>query len=312
MRAGSRLMAVPLAAALLCTAAGSAAAGPPGDDDATFGVVSLNAWHGGTQVDDGVAKTEAFVRSSGADVFGMQETEGTLADELAGRLGWHSYQTGDVALLSRYPIVERFQSRVGVGARMQLDDGRQAVVWTVHLNYTPYGPYDACFDHMTPQQILDREESSGRVDEIRETLEKMAPQIEQARAGGAPVFLTGDFNAPSHLDWTGAAQDSHCGYTVQWPTSVAVAEAGLADSFREANADPVATPGNTWSPVYPKHDGSTGADEPQDRIDFVHHAGSARTVSSTAEVRGEPAPVPDHAGNEWPTDHAAVVSFFSW
>ncbi|MFC7614547.1 hypothetical protein ACFQV2_14450 [Actinokineospora soli] len=73
--------------------------------------------------------------------------------------------------------------------------------------------------------------------------------------------------------------------------------------------NPLTVPGNTWSPVYPKHNGSTGADEPQDRIDFVY-ATRATPLSSAAVVLGTPAPVPDHAGNEWPSDHAAVVTRF--
>lgn len=61
-------------------------------------------------------------------------------------------------------------------------------------------------------------------------------------------------------------------------------------------------PGNTWPPVYPKHEGSTGADEPQDRIDFIDYAGDKLTVKdSVSFVEGDPKPVPDQAGNAWPT-----------
>ena len=53
----------------------------------------------------------------------------------------------------------------------------------------------------------------------------MSPAI----SSGSPVFLTGDFNEPSHLDWTQAAANAglHFGKKVDWPTSHAVVNAGL-------------------------------------------------------------------------------------
>ncbi|MDQ3578972.1 MAG: endonuclease/exonuclease/phosphatase family protein, partial [Actinomycetota bacterium] len=59
------------------------------------------------------------------------------------------------------------------------------------------------------------------------------------------------------------------------------------------------------------HNGGTGVTEPQDRIDFVYAAGPVRTLRSSAVVYGTPKAVPDHKGNEWSSDHAAVVSKFS-
>jgi hypothetical protein len=37
---------------------------------------------------------------------------------------------------------------------------------------------------------------------------------------------------------------------VAWPVTVAVANAGLTDSFRAIHSNPVSTPGITWSPLY--------------------------------------------------------------
>jgi hypothetical protein len=36
---------------------------------------------------------------------------------------------------------------------------------------------------------------------------------------GIPVFLTGDFNAPSHLDWTTdeVGTRKHMKYALEWP-----------------------------------------------------------------------------------------------
>ena len=50
--------------------------------------------------------------------------------------------------------------------------------------------------------------------------------------------------------------------------------------------------------------------EPQDRIDYVLHRGltvrDARTL-----VSGSPRPWPDVADNDWPSDHAAVLTSFA-
>lgn len=53
---------------------------------------------------------------------------------------------------------------------------------------------------------------------------------------------TGDFNEPSHLDWTEpAAREGKCPTAVAYPTSVAIAAAGLHDAFRKLHPDEVAT-----------------------------------------------------------------------
>jgi hypothetical protein len=51
---------------------------------------------------------------------------------------------------------------------------------------------------------------------------------------GVPVFLTGDFNSPSHLDWTkptvGVLQNHR--YVVEWPVTKFIQEKGLKSHLR--------------------------------------------------------------------------------
>ncbi|MGI5193079.1 endonuclease/exonuclease/phosphatase family protein [Streptomyces sp. CA-288835] len=282
----------------------------------TLKVASFNTWHAATQVTGGLTKATNFVSSSGADVLALQESQGYFARDLARNLGWYYYQgPASVAIISRYAITQTFPLALddsGLGARLDLGAGKEAVVWSIHLDYQHYGPYNACYEGMTPTQIEDIERNtSRRVVEINDILTRAAPEINAAKSGGAPVFLAGDFNTPSHLDWVPEAASQNCGYSsVNWPATRAVSDAGLNDSYRVVNPLPATMTGDTWSPVYPKHNGSTGQDEPQDRIDFVHYVGSATPVSSTAEVRGTPQPVPNHQNNEWVSDHRAVVTTF--
>lgn len=271
-----------------------------------FGVMSYNLWFGGTKVNDYHNKQVRFLSESDADIVGLQETWGGHAQRLGEALGWDWWQGDDVGIISRYPIVERYEP-VGRGGsvRVQLDGGREVIVWNVHLGYDPYGPYDFCFDNMTKEEVMEREAQSGRTGQIAEVVDAMKPQLE--RAGEVPVVLTGDFNAPSHLDWTERTRYLHCGVgAFPWPSSVTPANAGLRDSYREAHPDALVDPGWTWSPIFNDNEGRP---EPNDRIDFVYHKGLT-TVDSRAVVVGRPESEPNQQDNEWTSDHAAVRTLF--
>jgi hypothetical protein len=126
------------------------------------------------------------------------------------------------------------------------------------------------------------------------------------------VFLTGDFNAPSHADWTEAVAGARpfVEYPLDWPVSRAVMDAGFRDSFRDAHPDPLARPGLTWWARRQRiRDFNPGNGDPQDRIDFVWYAGPARVIGS--EIVGEAgAAGVSIAVMPWPSDHRGVVSSF--
>ncbi|KYK54416.1 exonuclease III [Drechmeria coniospora] len=272
-----------------------------------LGALSFNLWHGGTQVSDYHRKQVQFIVSTGVDVVGFQESTGGHAIRLAQALGWDVYQGNDVGIISRYPIVQVYPDMWVAGAvRISLDgENRQVIVWNVHLGYTPYGPYDFCFDKMSWERVLRRETESGRTPQIRDVLGRMKTQL--SNTSRVPIILLGDFNAPSHLDWTDDTRGQHCGVGLTpWPTSIEPFKLGLVDSFREIHPDPARVPGNTWSPVYLDN---AGRREPLDRIDFIYHKGLT-VVDSQVLVVGKPAPQPNHRHNEWTTDHAAVKSVF--
>ncbi|MET7700185.1 HAD-IA family hydrolase [Streptomyces sp. NPDC005485] len=262
-------------------------------------VMSWNLWLGGTPVDDHRAKQLKVILETGADVVGLQETGGTAAQELAEALGWHHHRAGEnLGVLSRYPITARLgDPDVGfygaAGARIRIGATREVDVWTAHLHYTPYGPYESAFDGLPAGELIAHEEV--RLAQMRDTLRRIAESCDES----TPVVLVGDFNAPSHLDWP----------HVTWPVTKAAEAAGLRDSYREAYPDPVAHPGHTWSPIHAEHEDGSGRPEPQDRIDYVLHRG-LKVLDSRTFVSGTPRPWPDVADNDWPSDHAAVITTF--
>jgi HAD superfamily hydrolase (TIGR01509 family) len=243
-------------------------------------VMTWNLWYGGTKVHDHRAKQLKVIAGTDVDVVGLQETYGTAAEELAEALGWFHHRAGEnLGIISRHPITAVLgDPDVGfygaAGARIAVGD-QDVVVWTAHLDYERYGPYES--EPPAHEGI--------RLGQMRDTLRRIGD--------AAPVVLVGDFNTPSHLDWP----------DVEWPVTKAAEEAGFADSFREAHPDPVREPGHTWSPVY-------AHPEPQDRIDFVLHRG-LRVLDSRTYVSGTPRVLPDVEDNAWPSDHAAVITTFS-
>ncbi|OAA40282.1 exonuclease III [Metarhizium rileyi] len=280
---------------------------PPGEPMVKeLTVLSFNLWFGGTPVKNYHAKQIRFITKAGADIVGLQESTGGHAIRLAKAMGWDYWQGDDVGIISRYPMVEQYAPVERAGAvRIALDEGHEINFWNCHLGYTPYGPYDFCFDHLSPDEVLQNEAKSRRTPQIVNIMKNMQDHL--SRSSNTPVIFTGDFNAPSHLDWTNATKELHCGTGYfPWPTSKHPIDAGLIDSFREIHSDPLDKPGITWSPIYLENEGRA---EPKDRIDFIYHKG-LKTRSSEAVVIGQPKAQPDHYNNEWPSDHAAVKTVF--
>ena len=271
-------------------------------------VLSLNLWMGGTQVDDYHRKQVRILVGGNYDIVGVQESTGDHATRIAKALGWYVMQGSDVGIISRYPIDQIIAKAGSYGSvRVNLDGTKsQVVIWNAHLYYQPYGPYDFCFDKKSPSQVMQSENGSARIPEMKDILTGMQGFID--KASQVPVLLMGDFNAPSHLDYTPATKDKHCGIAdFKWPTSVYPVQAGLIDTFRVANPNPATVPGNTWSPVYLTNDGRP---EPMDRIDFIYHKGNMKVLKSETVVVGTHNPEPNHKFNEWPSDHAGVRTLF--
>ncbi len=207
---------------------------------------------------------------------GVQEPERNTR-KLADLLGW--YASPQAHVISRFPVLDPPDAD-GLFAYVMPVPGRVVAVSNVHLPSTPYGPYQV--RKGWPRSKVLELERTLRLPALHRVLRELPALAEQM-----PVFLTGDFNSPSHLDWTQAVADSRreVPYAVAWPASKALAEAGFGDSYRDAHPDPVADPGYTWSPGGPE----TQDKDFFDRIDWVLHAGAATTVDSRlVGERGNP------------------------
>ena len=278
----------------------------------SLSVMSLNIFYGGDDYDlatgdwcpvaDGCPRTlrklARYIRASGADVVGVQEAERNTT-ALARLLGWHADPRAHV--ISRFPLL-RPAGGQGLYTFVEPVPGRIVAVANTHLPSTPYGPYRVQRGRSRAQVLaLEERLRVAALTHVLRTLPRLA-------ARGIPVFLTGDFNSPSHLDWTPAVADARADvpYPVRWPASATLADAGFVDSYRSVHPDPVADPGFTWTPGGPE--GRTK--DVFDRIDWVLSAGPATAVSSRlVGERGNPQ-VDIALAGRFPTDHRGVVSTF--
>ncbi len=242
------------------------------------------------------------IRRSGADIVGIQEAEGNL-QRLAGELGWnfdlHNY------VISRYPLIAPAGSD-GRYVYAEVEPGRIVAIANVHLPSDPYGP-DAVRDGATPAEVVALEKAV-RLPAIEVYIEP----LRQLVADGIPVFITGDFNAPAHSDWTKttAGTRKFLDYALEWPVSKALEAAGFSDSWRAVYSDPVRNPGLTWWAARPPlAEYVFGENDAQDRIDFIWFSGQVQALSS--ELAGESGGPEVSIGlTPWPSDHRAVISGF--
>jgi endonuclease/exonuclease/phosphatase family metal-dependent hydrolase len=274
-------------------------------------VMTLNIFYGGDELNlqtgtwcsryDGcpetLEKVLEVIRASAPDIVGLEEAERNTRT-IAEALGWHYSER--MQIISRYPLIDP-PGGDSIYIFVELAPGRIAALANVHLPADPYGPY-LVRDGATVEEVTVLEESL-RLPAVRDQL-RLLPGL---AARGIPVFLTGDFNTPSHLDWTAevAAVREVVRYPFAWPVSVALAGAGFRDSYLEVHRDPVAVPGFTWTPGGPE----SVSNEVHDRIDWVLAAGPALALDST--VAGEPGgPDVGISVDPYPTDHRGVVSTF--
>jgi endonuclease/exonuclease/phosphatase family metal-dependent hydrolase len=266
--------------------------------------MTYNVLVGGTSGGQPLSRTAGVITAAQADVVGLQEINSS-GPALANLLGFHYYGfNGDVGILSRYPIVETY----GQGVKLQLSPTQQAYIFDVHLAPDPYQPYDIRDGRLPTEAQAIAAAQSARGGSISSVLSTMSAAL----GSGAPVFLTGDFNEPSHLDWTQRAADAglHFGRKVAWPASTAVVNAGLTDAYRELRPDEVLNRGDTWTPGDPAP--NVGANEVHDRIDFVYYSGVNVTPTET-QVLGYTTSdgITDIAVQPYPSDHRSVVVEFS-
>ena len=244
----------------------------------------------------GDASTDRVIREIDADIVGVLESYNRLP-EIARKTGYPYYNVS-LQLLSKFPILEPSGAE-GLYSLIEVQPGYVVAFFNTHLDYVKYGP--ARLVQGFSKKAVTQSETAVRANSIN----ILTPDIASLIGQGYPVFLTGDLNSPSSLDYTKATVGTRPGISseMRWPVSDALFNAGMRDAYRDVHPNPVRVPGITMvDPDFKK--GGSG-----DRIDYIYAGGPSTTLTSTVvgELGGPDVGV---GFKKWTSDHRAVLSTF--
>ncbi|WP_297829469.1 endonuclease/exonuclease/phosphatase family protein [uncultured Rikenella sp.] len=316
-------------------------------------VLQINIWQEGTAVPDGYDALVSEIEYADADFVMLSEVRNYNGTRFCDRIveslrakgkNYYSFKSKDSGLLSRFPIsdsVTIFPEKDDHGSMYKLvatlPEGQKVSVYTTHLDYRNCAYYRVRgYDGSTwaelPEpdtdlaSILADNVASQRDDAIRLFLADAARDA----AAGHLILLGGDFNEPSHLDWTEATRDSadHRGMVVPWTVTTLLDGAGYADAYRVKYPNPVTHPGYTYPADCPGAEmrqllWAPKADE-RERIDFIFYRPDKRLKLREVTIFGPRGSVQrgrrmvEHsqdpflppATDNWPTDHKGVLATF--
>lgn len=292
--------------------------------DTTISVMTFNVYGGGANDGKPVDETVAAIKAAGADIIGIQETRlesdpcdadncpptgESVAKAIADKLGFYYYDQTKPnealwanAILSRYPIGPATANDLGVKIDV---DGRTVYAFNIHLDDSPYQPYQLLnIEYGAAPFIKTEAEAVKFVQDTRGPALKLLFEDMKAAEGADAAFVFGDFNEPSHWDWTEkAVAAAHQPVVVHWPSSLSIEKLGFVDAYRVAHPDEVAKPAYTWTPTSEPSD----PEDHHDRIDFVLARAKDLKVED-ASIVGEKPEAAEIVVTPWPSDHRAVVA----
>ncbi len=287
----------------------------------TLSVMSFNVLY-----TTSVESTYDCIKATDCDIIGLQETSRERIQQVADSLGFYyssfrikrhndsnvvkkiraqtskpvpGFDYDDTGVISRYPIIKKKD----MFAIIELPNNEKIAVTSVHLSPYPYEPYEIRDKMITVSEVAEISATRKRIPELTPVLDA----IDSLKQLSIPVFITGDFNEPSHLDWTEktVSEKMHFSMAVEWPCSKAISDIGLKDAYRLAHPDEIADNGITWTT-------NKSENEVYDRIDFVYHNLSGKLKLNTVKRVGRP----DNDGEikipGYESDHFAVQAFYSF
>ncbi len=310
-----------------------------------FRVLQFNIWQEGTQVDGGYNAIVQQIIDSKADLIAFSEVRNYHDTRFCDRMveslrergeTFYSFYSYDSGILSRYPITDSltvFPENGDHGSIYKAIinvSGQEIGFYTAHLDYLNCTYYDikgysgTTWEKRPPMTDLDsimaNNMASMRDDAIRNFITEAKKDLEKGRI----VMIGGDFNEPSHLDWTEATKDlyNRQGLLVPWTVSILLEQQGYKDAYRVQYPNPLKHPGITYpadcsgAPVE-KLTWAPESDE-RERIDFIYYFPDKHLQLQDAVVWGPSGSISRNQRvqeNErtevgsgiWPSDHKAVL-----
>lgn len=311
-------------------------------------VLQLNIWQEGRQVPGGYEGIISQIVALQPDLVTLSEVGNNKATNFANRIisdlklkgkTYYSFSSNGAGLLSAYPIIDSAHVFEGKGEIYRLVtkiNDKEIAVYSAHLDYLNYAVYLPRGYSGTTWKKLDQPVidipailadnlASARDEAIAAFIEAAKKDVQKGRL----VFLGGDFNEASHLDWTAATKDKfdHNGLVIPWQNSLSLYKNGFKDSYRVKFPNPLKYPGFTFPagnqdvPVK-KLAWAPDADE-RERIDFIYYypnkqlklensyvVGPSMSVLRNEKVEETGSDIFIPPSGTWPTDHKGVMSVF--
>lgn len=317
-----------------------------------FTVLQWNIWQEGTMVPGGYEAIVDEIIRLRPDFVTLSEVRNYNNTNFTARLTrslkekgetYYSFYTYDTGLLSRYPITDSltvFPENGDHGSiyRLTTDmNGKKMAVYTSHLviwmmHIIMYVDMTVLLWEEIPipttvEEVLERNVASQRDDAIKMFIE----QAKKDREAGYTIILGGDFNEPSHQDWTEETKNlyDHHGLVIPWTVPVLLDEAGFVDAYRSFYPNVLDYPGFTYpsdNPAKPaeKITWAPKADE-RDRIDYIWFYPEKGLTVKDAAIFGPKGSIVRsqrvqetskdkfiEPQNVWPTDHKGVLVTFQY
>ena len=252
-------------------------------------ILSFNLWNGGQSRNITPEQYADFIKSHNVDVACLQETsswEGgpddlnyiikeNIAPVIAKILGWNVYiqrTSGgySTAILSKFNHSQIFYLNDEIIAvEFEVLNKKKIIAINDHLTDEPY-EYERIQTHNIKKPEKLRGESVKAAYEVRAKpfLEKIKHVLDTRKDIHTPIFITGDFNEPSWLDWTKKATENNLSpCELEWPTSKLIYKQGFIDSFRKLYPDEVKYHVDSYSVAEEDKDYYLVFD----RLDFIYH-----------------------------------------
>lgn len=258
-------------------------------------IMTFNIWYGGEQVN--LDDTVDVIVNAKPDIVGLQECDVNLL-KLA-ELCHLPYVDERRFIISRFPIFDSGLTgrRTDTGpmpyaingldpnavhAWILIAPGKVIAFANTHMPWDPYGP-DLVAAGGSPEEVAALEEAA-RGEDAR----ALSSAFADLARSPVPLFLTGDFNSPSHLDWTEdmVGSQPQIRYPFDWVASKELERIGMIDTFRSAHPHPHKKPGITFGPGQPAPV-PLHADQYRDRIDFIYASGSVEVGHCCCTTAGD-------------------------
>jgi exonuclease III len=300
---------------------------PVPDDD--LRVMVWNVLHGGNDVEQGPEKALKIIRDQQLDVVLLQESydidgeRPRLGEWLAEQLGWHHHQAESkhLCVLTPLKIEATFFHHMwhGVGAKLTDEGGRSLLAWSTWIDWQAFITYELRDNpDISDEDLLAAECTRSQRVQQTDAILAYLKEIGQLQAD-IPLVVGGDWNCPSHLDWTAdTARVYRDRRDLDLPVSIALRDAGFVDTYRALYPNPVQHPGLTWSPMYRgPRSGKVGAPQSFERIDrlYVKNPAEGWTLRAGSGVvlpkiwEDDSIPLPNRT---FPSDHGALVMELQW